>query len=159
MDNFKKKLGRNSKEPIGGESSIREQLRQYVLSVEPLIQFSGSHLAALAITLLLAIAIPWQARSLAAKTRGRIALTLAWITALGFWLWCAMHLAAGTFEFKKHLPGHLCFFNAVIMPWVIASRNKTGLEIAYYWTFSGILQAALTPAEVAQPMHLSLIHI
>lgn len=64
-----------------------------------------------------------------------------------------MHLAAGTFDPSLHLPCHLCFFAATTLPFVVTMRYGDGLEILYYWTFSGVLQASLTPAEVLAPPH------
>lgn len=137
------------------ESVIREFVRQYVLSAQPLHQFGGAHFAALAVTLILVPAIPWYARRrLGPIGQRRMALALACVTASGYWLWLAMHVLGETFDPARHLPGHLCFFTAVVMPLAVAWQNTHVLEVLYYWTFSGVLQASLTPAEVAQPMHL-----
>ena len=54
-------------------------------------------------------------------------------------------LSLGRYDYHIDLPLFLCDISALILPFVLYSRNRKWLGILYFWTMAGTLQALLTP--------------
>ena len=134
-------------------SPMRDWLVDYVNNVTPMSRMGFDHCTALASTAALLVVVPRYARRLTSLGQRRLGFTIALVTASGYWTWAAMHLVAGTFDARFHLPLHLCFLTAILMPWLMRSRHERLFQVLYYWTFSGVLQASLTPADVFAAPH------
>jgi hypothetical integral membrane protein (TIGR02206 family) len=64
-----------------------------------------------------------------------------------------LHAIAGSFALAHHLPLQLCYFVAVLTPLVMTWRFCAVFEFVYYCAFSGVLQACISPDNVAEYPH------
>jgi hypothetical integral membrane protein (TIGR02206 family) len=109
-------------------------------------QFQTSHLGAIIVSILLIIFIPLFAKKyLSPKGQDILGKTIGWIIFSNVFIWMGIEIAAGTFEWGKHLPLQLCRFSNVLIPLVMTYRKEKYFDVLYCWAFSGILQATITP--------------
>jgi hypothetical integral membrane protein (TIGR02206 family) len=109
----------------------------------PFVPFGAAHLTAIALALAIPLALAGLARpvrgtALADAIRYLFAAELLAMYALWFWL-----LYAGMVG--NALPMHLCDWAAIATIVSLVRPNRKSFELAYFWTFSGTLQATLTP--------------
>ena len=106
------------------------------------IPFGTAHLAAIALAVivpvLLALLVRLGGRRVAAVVRWLFAGELVAMYLLWFWL-----LFEGVVG--NVLPMHLCDWAAIAAIATLIVPNQKSYELAYFWTFSGTLQATLTP--------------
>lgn len=109
----------------------------------PFIPFGTAHLAAIALAFVLPVVLAGVVRSASGRSavpavRGLFAVEL--IAMYGLWFWLLYTGMVG-----NALPMHLCDWAAIATIVSLVRPNQKSFELAYFWTFSGTLQATLTP--------------
>jgi hypothetical integral membrane protein (TIGR02206 family) len=109
----------------------------------PFIPFGRAHIDAIVLALLVPAILAALVRFANSKAvtntvRGLFAAELIAMYALWFWL-----LYTGIVG--NALPMHLCDWAAIATIVTLIRPNQRSFELAYFWTFSGTLQATLTP--------------
>lgn len=133
---------------------MRQALYQYCVDLTPLEIFGVPHLITLLVGVAIVFSVPWLSRKyLDESAQQRLGRFIGWLTFSGYASWAVLHLVAGSFDLSKHLPMHLCFVVGVVTPVAMTWRNQTVFEFVYYCGFSGVLQACISPAEVASYPH------
>jgi hypothetical integral membrane protein (TIGR02206 family) len=111
---------------------------------QPFVPFGVSHCSAIA----LGFAVPL---GLAALTRQRAALDkpvrwlLAGLIVANRILWLVLIEKEGWVSAQNLLPMHLCDWASIAAAITLLWPNQRSYELAYFWAFSGTLQAMLTP--------------
>jgi hypothetical integral membrane protein (TIGR02206 family) len=109
----------------------------------PFIPFGTAHLAAIAIAVIVPVLLALLVRS---SGRAHIAAAVRWLFAgelvamYLLWFWLLFEGVVGNV-----LPMHLCDWAAIAAIATLIVPNQKSYELAYFWTFSGTLQATLTP--------------
>ena len=125
---------------------MREAVNAYMIKPDPFIQFGTDHIVGMAISLLLWIWLPLLAKKhLSAKNQDTLGLLLGCLVMSNYLVWVILELIAGSFNIKLHLPFHLCRFANLAVPFLMLWKKERLFQILYYWTMSGMLQAAITP--------------
>lgn len=125
---------------------MREVVRTYLESSEPFELFGTQHAVALVISIFMFIAVPLFARRKLNPSQQHVLGAVIGFLVMGNYLaWVTLEAIAGTFDPKLHLPFQLCRFANLILPLVMLKKNFRVYEILYFWGFSGMFQAALTP--------------
>ncbi len=107
----------------------------------PFIPFGTAHLAAIALAVIVPVLL-----ALLGRLSGRIAAIVRWLFAgelvamYLLWFWLLFEGVVGNV-----LPMHLCDWAAIAAIATLIVPNQKSYELAYFWTFSGTLQATLTP--------------
>jgi hypothetical integral membrane protein (TIGR02206 family) len=122
---------------------------------EAFVPFTGTHLLAVAICLLLILMLAGAGRLLRERA-AEATLRQAWaIFALSYWfahvIWCnwdGLDLVGG-------LPLHLCDLNGVLAPLALLTMHRWSRAILYFWTFTLSLQAFIQPMLSEGPAHLA----
>lgn len=118
----------------------------YITHYEPFIQFGYSHWAAIIVSLLLCLTVPFAAkRYLSPVMQQRLGEAIGIIIFLSYFSWAALELLAGTFDVKKHLPFQLCRFSNVVVILMMNYKRQFWFEILYFWVVTGVLQATFSP--------------
>lgn len=108
--------------------------------------FGPEHVYAMFVSLLMIILIPWGAKKFLSENKQFVlGQVIGWIVFFNFIIWVALEIIAGTFDYKVHLPIQLCRFTNITLPLVMVWRSYLAYEILFFWGFSGILQATITP--------------
>ena len=108
--------------------------------------FCPEHWACLGVVLLLSIGLPSVCRSrLSAQASQRVASTLAWVPASGYFGWLLLAALYGALDPRRDLPLEFCTVAGVIAPLAVARRSQLLFDFFYYSAFSGVLGACLTP--------------
>jgi len=110
--------------------------------------FGPAHLAAMALTVLAAAALPlWARRARSVKLTRRIGLAIAAALLANEAVYYATGLATlPLIEFaRRHLPVHVCGAAVYLTAWTLWRRGRRAYEVAYFWGLGGTLQAILTP--------------
>jgi hypothetical integral membrane protein (TIGR02206 family) len=130
------------------------ELHDYFTAYDKMSLWGTDHLSVMALSVVLIIGIPWIARRYLTPPRQReLGVVVGLVTAGGYVVWVALEILAGTFDLKRHLPVHFCHFAALMAPLVLAFGSYRVYEILYFWAFSGVLQAVLTPATIGAFPH------
>lgn len=107
-------------------------------------QFSPPHLAALAVLIIASVASVWVAR-----TRPRLAVRIGYLLALAIFVaWAGEYVADGLngiYTAKYTLPLQLTDAVSVIAVVALVTRKRLAVELLYFWSLSGSLQALITP--------------
>lgn len=124
-----------------------KELKNYLSQANnPFVPFGASHIAALAIGLALIFLLPPLANKyLNDKKKRQLGLFMAWTVFLSYAVWVILELSAGTFNLKLHLPFHLCRLVAITLPFTLLYRNNNLFQVTFYWGFSAMLLASITP--------------
>ena len=109
--------------------------------------FAAPHVVALAVTVLIAAALPaWARRTNSPKLTRGIAWTLAIVLLANEF---AYYLTGLYFEpqhfLAEYLPLHICGTATFLTAWVLVRPHRYLFEIAFFWGLAGTLQAVLTP--------------
>ncbi len=106
--------------------------------------FGPAHLSVLALTLALPLGLAWLARNSEPRQRlfARFLIALLLLDRVAA-LAAALH--TGTLTWSNGLPMQLCDWALVACVIALANRAQTAFDLAYFWGFSGTLQALLTP--------------
>ncbi len=108
--------------------------------------FGFQHLFSLFLAVFLWIAIPlFVKRKCSEKLQNQIGIILGFFIMSNYLIWVGLEIAAGTFDFKLHLPFQLCRTANLILPFVMIKRKQLMYEIIYFWGLSGMLQGIFTP--------------
>lgn len=119
---------------------------EYINHFEPFAQFTPSHWGALIVSALLIVCIPnFSKRFLSEEHQFLVGKIIGWIIFGSYFAWIAIEIAAGTFEFKKHLPFQLCRFSNIVVILMLNYRRDFWFQIIYFWTVTAVLQASLAP--------------
>ena len=109
----------------------------------PFIPFGMAHLAAIALAVIVPVLLALLVRL---SGRRRVAAVVRWLFAgelvamYLLWFWLLSQGVVGNV-----LPMHLCDWAAIAAIITLIRPNQKSYELAYFWTFSGTLQATLTP--------------
>src|ERR1700731_336130 len=108
------------------------------------VQFGPSHVAAIALSVLLPLALAALSRG-----RSRSARTICLFFAAGLiatWvLWYWLIAQRGWLSAATILPMQLCDWAVIASIVTLIHPNQRSYELAYFWTFAGTLQALVTP--------------
>jgi hypothetical integral membrane protein (TIGR02206 family) len=108
-------------------------------------QFSGQHIAALAVLVLVGSAAIWSARHRPGRWQTAFSIGLAAVIFAG---WAGEYVAdavLGTWSVKYTLPLQLTDAVSAAGITALLTRRRMLVELAYFWAFTASLQAALTP--------------
>jgi hypothetical integral membrane protein (TIGR02206 family) len=113
---------------------------------KPFILFGPDHLAAIALAFVVPVAAGAFVRANANRRLAR-AVAFAFVSELiGTWaLWYWLIAARGWFSPGTILPMQLCDWAAIAALVALVTCGQRSYELAYFWAFSGTLQALLTP--------------
>lgn len=129
---------------------MRESVRHYLNTFEPFELFGTGHVWALIISLALFIGIPLFARrKLNPNQQNILGACIGWLVMAQYIAWVVLEITAGSFDVKLHLPFHLCRFANLMIPLVMLRKNFQVYEVLFFWGFSGMFQAMITP-DIAQ---------
>jgi len=109
--------------------------------------FGVPHIAAIAVTILVATTLPVWARRVGSP---RLTRTIAWTIAIVLLVNEFAYYAAGLYYeprdfLTEYLPLHICGAATFLTAWVLVRPNRYLFEIAFFWGLAGTLQAVLTP--------------
>ena len=110
--------------------------------------FGGEHLAVLAATAALSIALSmWTRRSQSPRLERRICVTIAvLLLALEMFNYYYTITHDGWSRFvAEALPLHACGISLYLTAYMLLTRRQVFFEIVYFWGFAGTTQALLTP--------------
>lgn len=116
--------------------------------------YSIEHFAPILLGVLLAIAcITVANRKLSEKAKTILGTVLAFVPFV-----CVMGrmwylVSIDNFDPKLDLPFFLCRFMAMILPFVMMTRNRFFLGIMYFWILAGTINAVITPDLMQGPFH------
>ena len=114
----------------------------------PFVTFGPAHLAAMALTAILAAGLPaWARRAGSPKAVRAVGLAIGLILVANELAYYAYGLATvSLLEFaREKLPLHVCDVAVYLIAWTLWKRNRRLFEVAYFWGLGGTLQAVLTP--------------
>jgi len=125
---------------------MREAVFTYLNTFEPFEMFGAEHFYGIIIALIVIITLPVYAkRNLNKQMQYKVGMLIGWLVFGNYITWVGLEIIAGTFDFKEHLPVHLCRFANLMIPLVMVWRSYLVYEILFFWGFSGMLQASITP--------------
>ncbi len=125
---------------------MREAVFSYLNTFDPFQMFGLEHILGIIIALIVIIALPVYAkRHLNKQMQYKIGMLIGWLVFGNYIIWVGLEIIAGTFDYKVHLPVHLCRFANIMIPLVMVWRSYLAYEILFFWGFSGMLQASITP--------------
>ena len=111
--------------------------------MKPFVLFGPSHLTTIALSILLPLALAALARPAWLKRAVRLAFAAVLLAAWALWYWLIE--SRGWLSAQTALPMHLCDWAAIATLATLLHPNQRSYELAYFWAFSGTLQALLTP--------------
>lgn len=123
------------------------------------VSYSPSHIAALAVfVLLLSVLLLWG-RRLGKVTKRKLTRVLAWlcaaVTAINWISYACSNVAFNPLEV---LPLHMCDITAMVCCYALLSRNYFALEFCYFFGLGAAIQGLLTPnlqADFPDPVYFS----
>ena len=125
---------------------MRESVATYLKTYDPFILFGTSHIVSIVIAIFLSIFIPIFAKKrLAENSQHILGSVIGYLVMSSYLIWITLEIIAGTFNIRLHLPIHLCRMANLLIPFVMVTRSYLFYEILYFWGFSGMLQAIITP--------------
>ena len=105
------------------------------------MMFGASHLAVLALTLV----VPLALAALARRWDRPIRWTLAAVLVAGWLGWYLLDARAGALHMDNGLPLNLCDWAEAALIVALLSRSAVAYELGYFWGLGGTLQGVLTP--------------
>ena len=125
---------------------MRDTVYQYLNTFEPFDMFGMEHILAIIAALVVIIVLPLYAKNhLNEESQHKLGMLIGWFVFGNYITWVGLESIAGTFDVKEHLPVHLCRFANLMIPLVMLWRSYFVYEILFFWGFSGMLQASITP--------------
>ena len=117
-----------------------------MIEPNPFIQFGADHIIGSVIFLILWIWLPlYSKENLSKNSQNRLGIILGFIVMSNYLVWVILEIISGTFDFKLHLPFHLCRFANLAIPIVMSWKKERLFQELYFWGMSGMLQGAITP--------------
>tara|TARA_A100001037_G_scaffold306217_2_gene349986 strand:+ start:1646 stop:2344 length:699 start_codon:yes stop_codon:yes gene_type:complete len=117
-----------------------------MIEPNPFIQFGADHIIGSVIFLILWIWLPlYSKENLSKNSQNRLGIILGFIVMSNYLVWVILEIISGTFDFKLHLPFHLCRFANLAIPIVMIWKKERLFQVLYFWGMSGMLQGAITP--------------
>lgn len=108
--------------------------------------FGLSHWIAIFLFFFMVIFLPWFSKThLEVRHQNLIGNILITLVFINYPIWVVLEFIAGTFDFKLHLPLHLCRFANLLLPIALFWKNDKIFQILYFWGMSAIFQAIFTP--------------
>lgn len=125
---------------------MREAAYKYLNTFAPFDMFGLEHFIAIIAAIAIIIVLPlYSKKNLDEKTQHRLGMFIGWLVFANYIVWVGLEAIAGSFDYKLHLPVHLCRFANLMIPLVMVWRSYLAYEILFFWGFSGMLQASITP--------------
>ncbi len=125
----------------------------------PFEQFGAHHLAALVVTLVIVVVVPWLARRyLGSGGQQRLGAAIGLFVSATYPLAAAVKLWTGTFDVRLDLPVQLCRFACLTIGLVMLFRWQRFYEVLYFWGLAGIAVSMLTPAISETFPHFVFLH-
>ena len=125
---------------------MQELVHKYMIEPNPFIQFGADHIIGSIIFLILWIWLPlYSKENLSKNSQNRLGIILGFIVMSNYLVWVILEIISGTFDFKLHLPFHLCRFANLAIPIVMIWKKERLFQVLYFWGMSGMLQGAITP--------------
>ena len=125
---------------------MRAIISDYLNNYESFQLFGLSHWVAILLFFFLLFFLPWLSKNyLSLINQKKLGTFLVLIVFINYPIWVALELIAGSFEYKLHLPLHLCRFANLLLPFAIIKRNDFIFQILFYWGLSAMFQAIFTP--------------
>tara|TARA_B100000029_G_scaffold451597_1_gene476279 strand:- start:104 stop:826 length:723 start_codon:yes stop_codon:yes gene_type:complete len=125
---------------------MQELVHKYMIEPNPFIQFGADHIIGSVIFLILWIWLPlYSKENLSKNSQNRLGIILGFIVMSNYLVWVILEIISGTFDFKLHLPFHLCRFANLAIPIVMIWKKERLFQVLYFWGMSGMLQGAITP--------------
>ena len=110
----------------------------------PFAPLGTSHLVVLALTFLVPVALATFSRGRAEIARA-IRLVFASLLIATWTLWYWLVVSSGWTSFETILPMQLCDWAGFAAITALIVPRQRSFELAYFWAFSGTLQALMTP--------------
>lgn len=111
------------------------------------VMFGPSHLAAIAVTLLVPLALAalarWEHPGRRADRIVRIALAVLMLA--GWATWYAVSASRGELSLGNALPLNLCDWAMAALIVALLTRHPFAYELGYFWGLGGTLQGVVTP--------------
>jgi len=112
----------------------------------PFVAFGASHVAVLALTAGLPIALAIIARSVRGRAFVRaVSFCFAALLVATWLVWYWLIAARGWVSAETVLPMNLCDWATITTIAALVKPNQRSYELAWFWTLSGTLQALFTP--------------
>jgi hypothetical integral membrane protein (TIGR02206 family) len=112
----------------------------------PFAAFGPSHIAVLALTGIVPIALAAYSRRFGSeKLARRISYTFAGELIATWVVWYCLIVARGWTSPQTILPMDLCDWATIAVLATLLKPNQRSYELAYFWALSGTLQALVTP--------------
>lgn len=111
----------------------------------PFVLFSTSHWVAIAIIILFNLSFLFLRRSPDQKIRTRLRYGMAAVLLIDETFWHVWNLVTGQWTVQTMLPLHLCSVFVFLSAYMLARRDYTIYEFAYFLGIGGAAQAILTP--------------
>ncbi|MBL52126.1 MAG: TIGR02206 family membrane protein [Candidatus Marinimicrobia bacterium] len=125
---------------------MQELVHKYMIEPNPFIQFGADHIIGSIIFVILWIWLPlYSKENLSKNSQNRLGIILGFIVMSNYLVWVILEIISGTFDFKLHLPFHLCRFANLAIPIVMIWKKERLFQVLYFWGMSGMLQGAITP--------------
>lgn len=125
---------------------LRDWAYEALNTYAPFQQFGMSHLWAVLVCILLAITVPrWAKHNLQPQQQQWLGSLIGCVITGSYFVWILLKFTAGTFNPVVDLPLQLCQFSNLLAVFVMVWRSKLVFDVLYFWAFSGMLQATITP--------------
>ena len=112
----------------------------------PFVRFGTAHLAVIALAFALPLALAAMVRKTQNRTFARMVCAVFAAELIATWvLWYWLILSQGWASVATILPLNLCDWAAIAALVTLIRPNERSYELAWFWSFSGTLQALLTP--------------
>ena len=113
---------------------------------EPFVLFQHSHIAVLALTVIVPVVLAGLVRGLKSPKLGQ---AICWIFAAAITIdWATWFVVAGRMgwlDMGNALPMDLCSWAAIATIVALVRPNQKAYELAYFWAMAGTLQGLLRP--------------
>ena len=123
------------------------------------VLFGPSHLLTMAVVFGISVLLPLWVRRHCSERRGiQVAVGLGLFVVAHEIVKAWIRITVYDHRFADVLPFHLCSTAIMATAVLLLSRNRLSYELAYFWGFSGTLQAILTPdleEPFPHPLYLS----
>ncbi|HEY6578076.1 MAG TPA: TIGR02206 family membrane protein [Rhizomicrobium sp.] len=113
---------------------------------KPFVPFGPDHLVAIALAFVVPLALGIFVRASRNRSLARAMSLVLAAELIGTWvLWYWLIAARGWLSPATLLPMQLCDWATITALIALFGRGQRSFELAYFWAFSGTLQALLTP--------------
>lgn len=125
---------------------VQNWVYDYMNQTTPFYQWSLSHFAALFVSLLAIIFIPWYSKNYLNEKQQHWLGSFIGISITGsLVIWNLLNYLAGTYSLQEDLPLQLCRFSNLTIFLVMVYKRQWWFELLYFWALGGMLQASITP--------------